>query len=199
MTQPARTYRMRARAEGVERTRERILRAARVRFVDLPYDDVRLADVAADAGVTQQTLLNHFSSKEGLLLALVEVLGREIDALRGPVRPGDVRGFVRALMRQYEVLGDANVRLAAVAERIPELHRGLAYARAMHIARLEEAFAEQLPADPRERRRAIAALYAVTDVGTWKLLRRDLGHSRADSTAVLESLLGAALATASRS
>jgi AcrR family transcriptional regulator len=199
VTQLARTYRMRARAEGVERTRERILRAARGRFVDLPYDEVRLADVAADAGVTQQTLLNHFSSKEGLLLALVEVLGREVDALRGPVRPGDVRGFVRALMRQYEVLGDANVRLAAVAERIPELHRGLTYARAVHTARLEETFAEQLPADPRERRRAIAALYAVTDVGTWKLLRRDLGHSRAESTAVLESLLGAALATASDS
>ena len=65
MTQPARTYRMQARAEGVERTRERILRVAPARFVDLPYDDVRLADVAADAGVTQQTLLNHFSSKEG--------------------------------------------------------------------------------------------------------------------------------------
>jgi hypothetical protein len=36
----------------------------------------------------------------------------------------------------------------------------------------------------------------VTDVGTWKLLRRDLGHSRADTAAVLRALLRAALATA---
>ena len=42
----------------------------------------------------------------------------------------------------------------------------------------------------------LAALYAVTDVGTWKLLRRDLGHSRAETTAVLQSLIRAALATA---
>ena len=96
-------------------------------------------------------------------------------------------------MRQYEALGDANVRLQAVAERIPLLAQGVELARARHSAWLEEAFGEQLPADPRARRRALAALYAVTDVGTWKLLRRDLGHSRAETTAVLQFLLSAAL------
>ncbi len=35
----------------MERTRERILRAARAQSVDLPYDDVRLVDVAADARI----------------------------------------------------------------------------------------------------------------------------------------------------
>ncbi|WP_198588537.1 TetR/AcrR family transcriptional regulator [Geodermatophilus chilensis] len=194
MTEATRSYRMRARAQAVERTRERVLAVARERFVRLPYDEVRLAEVAAAAGVTQQTLLNHFSSKEGLLLALVDVLGPEIEALRGPVVPGDVAGFVRGLVRQYEALGDANVRLAAAAERIPALAGGVETARARHAAWLEEAFAEQLPADPRERRRTLAALYAVTDVGTWKLLRRDLGHSRAETTVVLQSLLRAALA-----
>jgi AcrR family transcriptional regulator len=185
---------MQGRAQGVERTRERILRAARRRFFDMPYDEVRLADVAGEAGVTQQTLLNHFSSKEGLLLALVEVLRPEVFGLRGPVRPGDVAAAVRGLVRQYEAIGDANVRLAAVAERIPELREGLDHARAEHTAWLEASFAEQLPDDPRDRRRALAALYAVTDVGTWKLLRRDLGRSRAETTTVLQSLLRAALA-----
>ncbi len=186
---------MQARAEGVQRTRERILAAARSRLLEMPYDDVRLADVAADAGVTQQTLLNHFTSKEGLALAVVDMLGPEIEALRGPVAPGDVTGFVRGLMRQYEALGDANVRLVAVGERIPALGQGLQMARATHTAMLEAAFGEQLPGDARGRRRALAALYAVTDVGTWKLLRRDLGHSRAETTIVLQSLVRAALAT----
>ena len=186
---------MQGRAEGVARTRERILAAARARLLTMPYDDVRLADIAAEAGVTQQTLLNHFSSKEGLALAVVEVMEPEIAALRGPVAPGDVAGFVRGLMRQYEALGDANVRLAAVAERIPALGEGLRFARGRHAAWLEETFGEQLPGDARERQRALAALYAVSDVGTWKLLRRDLGHSRVETTAVLQSLIRAALGT----
>ncbi|MFP5371649.1 MAG: TetR/AcrR family transcriptional regulator, partial [Actinomycetes bacterium] len=100
-----RSYRMQARADGVQRTRERILAVARNRFIDLPYDEVRLAEIAAEAGVTQQTLLNHFSSKEGLFMALVDVLGPEIAAMRGPVEPGDVDAAVRGLMRQYEALG----------------------------------------------------------------------------------------------
>jgi AcrR family transcriptional regulator len=186
---------MQSRAEGVERTRERILEAAKRRFLELPYDEVRLADVAGEAGVTQQTLLNHFSSKEGLILALVDFLRSDVEDLRGPVRPGDVDAAVGALLREYEALGDANVRLVAVAERIPVLMQGIEKARAVHTAWLEETFADQLPVDPRARRRALAALYAATDVGTWKLLRRDLRLSRTETRAVLRSLLRAALAS----
>jgi hypothetical protein len=99
-------------------------------------------------------------------------------------------------MRQYEALGDANVRLAAVAERIPELARAVEFGRAHHTDWLETTFADSLPDDARARRRMVAALYAVTDVGTWKLLRRDLGHSRAETAAVLRFLLRAVLGTA---
>jgi AcrR family transcriptional regulator len=195
VTDAARSYRMTARAQGVERTRERILSAARRQFFDLPYDEVRLADIAAEAGVTQQTLLNHFASKERLLLSLAEVMEPEIWALRGAGSPADVTAAVRGLMRQYEALGDGNVRLAAVAERIPMLAEGLEAARASHLRWLAETFDEQLPTEPRDRRRTLAALYAVTDVGTWKLLRRDLGHSRAETSTVLQSLIRAALET----
>ncbi|WP_409332507.1 TetR/AcrR family transcriptional regulator [Trujillonella humicola] len=185
------------RAGAAERTRARILAVARDRFVDLPYDEVRLAEVAATAGVTQQTLLNHFTSKEGLLVALVDQLRPEVEALRGPVPPGDVVAAVRGIVRQYEALGDANVRMQAAAERIPALAEGVRRARALHTAWLESTFAGQLPAGARARRRAVAALYAATDVGTWKLLRRDLGHSRTETTAVLTSLVRAALAPTS--
>ena len=190
---------MQARARGVERTRERILAAARRHFFELPYDEVKLAAIAAEAEVTQQTLLNHFASKEGLLLALAEVLAPEIWALRGRAAPGDVTAAVRGLMRQYEALGDGNVRLAAVAERIPVLAGGLDGARAEHLGWLDKTFGQLLPPAPRDRRRALAALYAVTDVGTWKLLRRDLGHSRAETTTVLENLVRAVLTTATTS
>ena len=193
MPQAARSYRLQSRAAGVERTRERILGVAQERFFTLPYDEVRLAEIAAAAGVSEQTLLNHFSSKERLLLAVAEFIGPEVEGMRGPVVPGDVDAAVRGLMRQYERYGDANVRLVAVAERIPELASGVEVGRTRHIAWLEATFGEGLPATPVARRRALAALYAVTDVGTWKLLRRDLGRSRRDTAAVLAALLRAAL------
>ena len=193
MPQPARTYRSRARAAGVARTGERILGVAKDRFFSLPYDEVRLGEIATAAGVSEQTLLNHFSSKEGLLLAVADFIGPEVEALRGPVVPGDVDAAVRGLLRQYEQYGDANVRLVAVAERIPALASGVELGRARHTAWLEATFAEALPSTPAARRRALAALYAVTDVGTWKLLRRDLGRSRRDTADVLRALLRAAL------
>lgn len=193
MPQAARSYRLQARATGVERTRERILGVAKERFFTLPYDEVRLGEVATSAGVSEQTLLNHFSSKEGLLVAVAQFIAPEVEGARGPVVPGDVAAAVRGLLRQYEQYGDANVRLVAVAERIPELGRAVEFGRARHTAWLEDTFADALPAAPVARRRALAALYAVTDVGTWKLLRRDLGRSRKDTAAVLGALLRAAL------
>jgi AcrR family transcriptional regulator len=184
---------LQARASGVERTRERILGVAKERFFTQPYDEVRLGEIAGAAGVSEQTLLNHFSSKEGLLLAVARFVAPEIESARGPVVPGDVEAAVRGLLRQYERYGDANVRLVAVAERIPELASGVEFGRARHTAWLEATFADALPSAPAARRRALAALYAITDVGTWKLLRRDLGRSRRDTALVLGALLRAAL------
>jgi AcrR family transcriptional regulator len=180
---------MQARARGVEQTRARILSAARTAFLSERYDVVTLTAVAKEAGVTQQTVLNHFSSKEGLFLAFVEMVGAEIDELRGVVRPLDVAGTVQALIRQYEALGDANVRLVAVADSIPFVGEMADLARSQHRLWLEMIFADALPTEVAPRRRVIAALYATTDVGTWKLLRRDLHLSRRDTSAILQSML----------
>lgn len=195
MPQAARSYRLQARATGVERTRNRILAVAQQRFFTLPYDAVRLGEIATAAGVSEQTLLNHFSSKEGLLVAVAQFAAPDVERARGPIVVGDVDAAVRGLMRQYEEYGDANVRLVAVAERIPALQRGVEFGRAHHTAWLEATFADFLPSASAPRRRALAALYAVTDVGTWKLLRRDLGHSRRETAAVVSALLRGALET----
>ena len=79
---------------------------------------------------------------------------------------------------------------------VGELARAVEFGRARHVAWLEETFGAALPPSGPARRRAVAALYAVTDVGTWKLLRRDLGRSRADTAAILRSLLRAAVEAA---
>ncbi|MYX62462.1 TetR family transcriptional regulator, partial [Streptomyces sp. SID8382] len=64
--------------------RESLLDAAFTALGSRPWQRVRMAEVAAAAGVSRQTLYNEFGSKEGLARALVR---READAyLRGVER-----------------------------------------------------------------------------------------------------------------
>ena len=196
-----RTYRMTARAEQVYGVRQRILTAARARFGTLPYEEVRLSDVAADAGVSPQTLHNHFSSKDGLLAdtlqSFADAFAEDIWTLRGKSEPGDVAGAVRGLVRQYERLGDSNVRLLLLEQRSPAAAELLAAGRKAHQAWLGAMFGGRLPDDRVARGRALAALYAATDVGTWKLLRRDRGLSRPATVAAMELLVEGVLAAGS--
>lgn len=70
-----RPYRQTARAAAAAATRERILDVATEQFLERYYDEVTLAAIAKQAGVSQQTVINHFKSKEGLLEVAVERLG----------------------------------------------------------------------------------------------------------------------------
>jgi hypothetical protein len=81
-----------------------------------------------------------------------------------------------------------------VEHRLPILADVLAMGRQKHRAWLQQVFAEELPDDARQRRRTLTALYAATDVGVWKLLRRDLGTSRAETVQIMRRLVAGALA-----
>ncbi|MFL5885485.1 MAG: helix-turn-helix domain-containing protein, partial [Thermoleophilaceae bacterium] len=61
-----RPYRMTARAEAAAATGERILEAAAELFHARPFDEVTLEDVARRAGVSSQTVIRRYGSKEGL-------------------------------------------------------------------------------------------------------------------------------------
>jgi AcrR family transcriptional regulator len=193
-----RTYTMAARAEGVVATRERIARAAMELFLAQPFDDVTLAAIAAAAGVSHQTVLNHFQSKEGVALGVVEILRMETAAARNQARPSDIPGAVKALVGEYERIGDANVRWAA-SDRLGSLAVVLDEARASHQAWIASVFNDRLPTTPAARRRAIHALHAATDAYTWKLLRRDLHLSRAETEKIIVDLVVGVLGLQARS
>jgi AcrR family transcriptional regulator len=189
-----RPYRMTARQEAVEQTRERILQAAYDAWVALPYDQVTLDGVARDAGTSRQTVLRHFGSKDELALAVVDwQLPREESARR--VEPGDIGAAVRQLVDRYESMGDANVRLLELEGRIDPIDRLLAVARDSHRRWIETTFAPLLPAGRARREQLVLTLYAATDVTVWKLLRRDLGCSRAKTEAIIRNLVEGATGT----
>ena len=195
MKSASRTYTMRARAEAVEATRERIARAAMQRFLSEPFDEVTIASVARDAGVSHQTLLNHFESKDGLFAAAAERFSADLAASREGHAASDPDSVVALLMEQFERSGDGNVRLALLHERIDAVRAGLEQGRANHQGWLAEVFEDRLPSDPAERRRTLAALHAATDVYTWKLLRRDLGHGRRATQRIMTDMVRAILYT----
>jgi AcrR family transcriptional regulator len=180
---------MTSRADATAATRDRILRAAQQLFFDQWYEDVTLSAIAAAAGVSHQTVLNHFESKEGVALATAEVVERETLDQRAAAVPGDVEGALHALVGEYERFGDANARWAASADRLEGLARMLDVGRAHHRAWLERIFDSGLPRRPDDRRRAVDALHAATDVYTWKLLRRDLHLGRDETEQTMAALV----------
>jgi AcrR family transcriptional regulator len=184
---------MGTRADAVAATKERIARAAQRLLLARSYEDITLADIAAGAQVSHQTVLNHFESKEGAVLAALELLRFEIQGLRESVRRGDPAHAVEVLIEQYEQFGDLNIRWAMSAERLGRLAVLLDHAREGHRVWLEEVFGNHLSTAPAARRRGLNALHAASDVYTWKLLRRDLRLSRADTTRTMKALVNGVL------
>lgn len=125
------------------------------RRLSIPRDPARLEDIAADAGVTRQSVYLHFGSRAGLLVAVVQYIDEklgldarvaEIRALEDPVEALEknlrltamyqprIQGVAMALTRLAVDDGDAR---AAFDDRMKARREGLlAIVRALHRAHL---------------------------------------------------------------
>jgi AcrR family transcriptional regulator len=181
-----------ARAEAATATRERLLASAWRYFSEHSYEQVRLADIAADAGVTVQTLHLRFGTKDELFVAAwVWAIGPE-GARRDAAPVGDVWTAVRLLYDSYELQGDAVFRMLAAEERIPAIHAMAEFGRAWHRGWVERTFAPLLAGlrgAARERR--LIALIVGTDALVWKLLRREMGLDRATAERIVIEMITA--------
>lgn len=171
---PKRSYRMVARADAAAATRERLLVAAWHHFSEQPYESVRLADVAADAGVSAQTLHAQFGRKEDLFIAAWRSFA-DREAARRDAPIGDVETAVRMIYDSYESAGDAALRVLAQEDRIAAIRKMTDSGRAGHRSWVARTFAPQLGGLARAaRERRLVALIAATDILVWKLLRREM-------------------------
>lgn len=184
-----RSYLLSARAEGVADSRERITRAGLELWLQSRYEDVTLAAIATAAGVSHQTVLNHFGSKEGVALAAAETLREQTAAARAAAHPGDARQALGVLIGEYERFGDANARWAVASESLGSLAKLLDDARRGHQQWLEQIFERWLPNGPAARQRSLQALHVATDVYSWKLLRRDLRLSMPETQETMLALV----------
>ena len=181
----SRSYTKQARAIGEERTRAALLDAAVRLFFERGWEATSLEAVAGDAGVTKQTLLRHFGSKTGLLEQAFARAFENVRDQRWDVPGDDVEHAVDNLLDHYEAVGDRALKIEAMAGVEPfagwvERARGLHYEWVDHAF---DAFLRPLSGPDLVHRRA--ALIAVCDVQTWRLLRRQLGLARAEARATL--------------
>lgn len=186
-----RTYRMSARAEAAERTGERIIDAMLSRYAAVPYDQLRLEDVAGDAGVTVQTVIRRFGGKPGLLVATIE---REFVRLAGDRTAALGEGpssTLRSLVDYYEDHGALILKMYAEAHQAPGVPELAARARAYHVAWCREAFAASLGdgLDDVTRQRRLAQVVAICDATTWRILRVDGQLSPEQTEEALRELL----------
>lgn len=191
-----RAYSMVNRSVAVARTRERILQATVALAAEKRTAEIVLTNVADRAGVTVQTILRHFASRDGLFAAAVESASGEV-AREREAPAGDVPGAVRVLVDHYEARGDWVLALLGQESYDERVRRVTDVGREVHRRWVERVFAPQLAERMPVSRSALADLLAVaTDVCTWKLLRRDRGLGRDQAEQRMRELVDAVIASA---
>lgn len=187
-----RPYRMGKRATSAEATRKRILDSARALWLEHWYDEMTLRELADQAEVALQTVVNHFGSKDGVAAAMLEEPLPEEWMTRTAARPGEIGEAMELLVADYEITGDALIRSLALEGRIPALHPVLELGRRAHRTWVEHVFSAAL-ADLRgaARTRRLDLLVCAADLYTWKLLRRDRGLSQAQTAEMMRELVEA--------
>ena len=189
-----RTYTMTARAEAAERTRVGILEAAIRLATTRLLADVSFDDIAAEAGVSVQTVLRRFGSRAGLIEAATTHASQEVGEERlSPV--GDVAAAVDVVIDHYELRGDGVALLLAQETTDPQVRRITDSGRRLHRDWVETVFAPYLPDSHAARTELIDLLAVATDVHTWRQLRRDRGLDRTTTTRRMNRLVSALLAT----
>jgi AcrR family transcriptional regulator len=187
-------YRMKARAKAAAKTRARILEAATEHFGSTPYDEVSLADIAEQAGITVQTVLRRFDSKEGLLAAATEAGLETVRAERSAAPVGDVQGAIQNLVDHYETWGDRVLMFLMQEQRVETISRLTEAGRKLHYDWVDQVFAPWLKAlDDEPSTMLRAKLIATTDVHVWKVLRRDLGFDNQMTEAAIREMVDSLL------
>lgn len=132
------------------RTRGRIVTAARGVFEERGFNDTRISDIAAAAGVSHGTVYVYFDSKEAVLAEVIEDVLAEAAGFLRVSDIADPQQRIAEANRRYLQVYDRNARLLQVVEqvatsdaRFAEVLNGF---RARHVKRVAETI-KRLQAD----------------------------------------------------
>ena len=194
----SREYRMRKRAESLDATRERIVRATAELHAEHGVVATTYVQIAERAGVGAATVYRHFPT----LGSLVEACGAHVYEAMQPPRPEAApalfaglatrRQRLERLVAELDALygrGASGLEVAARdRDRVPELDAGLRQVEAGVEALVREALGEVPPA-------AFRLANALADVSMWRSLKR-LDAAPAELRRIWARLLDCAVAAA---
>ncbi|MEL7179608.1 MAG: TetR/AcrR family transcriptional regulator [Pseudomonadota bacterium] len=188
MNTKARKYDSTNRKAQAEARRQEILKCAARVIGNAQADEFRLEDVAKEAGVSVQTILRAFGSKDGLTIATLESVGPDgvnFTAFAN-IEIEDLEDFVRTVFSTYDKIGDLVMRALAEEHRSPVFQGALDVGRSYHVEWVSEVFAPYLARrSPAEREFLFHALMTATDIYIWKILRRDQALSFNETVAIV--------------
>jgi AcrR family transcriptional regulator len=171
---PAHTGLPPASARGT-RTREALVRAARVVFERDGFAEARIADIAAEAGVATGSFYTYFRRKEDAFAAVIEALSEELlhPRLAEAADREDPVAVIEAANRAYISAYRRNARLMGLMEEVamldPDFHevrmrraRRFTERNARAIARLQERGLADPTLDPRLAAQAMSVMVSRT-------------------------------------
>ncbi|MDP9260120.1 MAG: TetR/AcrR family transcriptional regulator [Actinomycetota bacterium] len=189
---PRRPYRSERRREQAEETRERVLEAAATLFRERGFGSATIAAIAAEAGVSPETVYGGFRNKRTLLGELIRAAVRGGDASPVPQQAGpravaaatdqreQLRLFAADISLRLERVGPLVEVLSTAARSEPELAALLARVHDERLANLRT-FVDALSAHGPLRLEPDAALetvWALASPDLHQLLTRTRGWSR---------------------
>ena len=193
------------RDESRERTRERLIEAARLAVARNGYAGTSIGDIAESAGFTKGAFFSNFESKEALLLELLRRhKADELEQLRGVINEARADGTMATALARYIdglagnhewTLLDVELQLHAgrtpsFATRYAEMHHACRHDLGLLIAEFFARAGHALPASPDE----LAGLFLSMVTGLVLAARTEPDHPPFGAMVqlVLRSLLAAA-------
>jgi len=193
-----RDYRLGKRAEQMEETRQQILDAGRELLAREGFHEISVSEIAERASVTRATVYNHFDSKTGVLLALLEELERRAeihrlaDALQQPDPVQALREFLCDHCRFWaaDVLMFRNVfSLSAFDPELKEAKNRKDRDRKASIAKLIRRLATAGRLHPAvTKSQAIDAIWLLTHFETFDFLYRPAGRKVDEVAGILVTM-----------
>lgn len=176
------------RKAQAEERRALVMKCAADLLADTNNDEIRLEDVAQAAGVSVQTILRAFGSKDGLVNATLESIAPDAVDFTSytNIKMKDLDAFVHTVFSTYDKIGDLVIHALAEEHRSPIFQGALDVGRSYHIEWVSQVFAPYLESRSLEEKTVLfRALMAATDIYVWKILRRDEALSLDETVATV--------------
>src|ERR1700761_8308510 len=167
-----RAYDLGKRLEQMSESRAAILRAAQAQLAGEGYRRLTMASLAAQSGVTRQTIHNLFGTKTGVLEAVFDVIALEsgMEQMREVMTlpPGDAQlarfvGIFSGLWAKNRLLIRRVHGIAAIDPEFGAVIEARNRRRQMAASRVVDRLSrESSSPDPEDKARKIATLYALT-------------------------------------